>query len=293
MRVAVLGLGRMGTAMAVALADAGHEVTGWNRSPKTVPDLQVVGELAEAVDGAEVIVIMVIDGPASRAVLDRLDGSALVVNASTIGPDESRELAAVAVEKGLRYVEAPVLGSIPAVEASALTVLAGGDERDVETARPVLEVWTADGEIRHTGPIGTATGLKLVANLSLGIAAAGLHDCVQLGADLGLDRADVLDVLQRGSLGGLVQRKRARLDADDYDDADFTVGALAKDLALARSAARTDLPVLNAAAHLTAAADQTADLAALAPTHPLRPRHGPPPPDHSPPTPNPKISKNE
>ena len=263
-KVGVLGLGRMGAAMAVALAGAGHEVTGWNRRPKSVPGIEVADEVAEAVDSAEVVVIMVIDGPASRAVLDQIEGSALVVNASTIGPDESRELAAHAAEKGLRYVEAPVLGSIPAFEASALTVLAGGDERDVETARPVLEVWTADGEIRHTGPIGTATGLKLVANLSLGIAAAGLHDCVHLGADLGLDRADVLDILQRGSLGGLVQRKRARLDADDYDDADFALGALGKDLALARSAAKTDLPVLAAAAHLTSKADQDADLSALA-----------------------------
>ena len=265
MRVAVLGLGRMGAAMAVALAGAGHEVTGWNRSPKTVPGIDVAEDVAGVIDGAEVIVIMVIDGPASRDVLDRITGSeALVVNASTIGPDESRELAASATGRGLRYVEAPVLGSIPQVEASALTVLAGGDEHDVETARPVLEVWTADGRIRHTGPIGTATALKLVANLSLGIAAAGLHDCVRLGADLGLDRNDVLDILERGSLGGLVQRKRARLDADDYDDAEFTLGALGKDLGLARTNARTDLPVLQAAARLVAEADPTADLAALA-----------------------------
>ena len=260
----MLGLGRMGAAMAVALAGPGHEVTGWNRSPRTLPTVPVAADVATAVDGAEVVVIMVIDGPASRAVLDRIEGSALVVNASTIGPDESRELAADAAEKGLRYVEAPVLGSIPNVKASALTVLAGGDEQDVETARPVLEVWTTDGAIRHTGPIGTATALKLVANLSLGIAAAGLHDCVRLGADLGLDRADVLDVLQAGSLGGLVQRKRARLDADDYDDADFTLGALAKDLALAKSAAETDLPVLDAAARLATDGDPQADLAALA-----------------------------
>lgn len=270
MRVAVLGLGRMGAAMAAALAGAGHEVTGWNRSAKQVPGIRVAEEVAEAVDGAEVIVIMVIDGPASRAVLDQLEGTALVVNASTIGPDESRELAAQATERGLRYVEAPVLGSIPTVEASALTVLAGGDEQDVDTARPVLDAWTADGRIWHTGGIGTATGLKLVANLSLGIAAAGLHDCVRLGADLKLPRQDVLDVLQAGSLGGLVQRKRARLDDDHYDDADFTLGALSKDLGLARSATETDLPVLDAAARLAESADPGADLAALAAAPKLR-----------------------
>lgn len=267
MRVAVLGLGRMGAAMAVALAGAGHEVTGWNRSPKPDAGVPVAEQVADAVDGAEAVVIMVIDGPASRVVLEQIRGSsALVVNASTVGPDESREFAASAAEAGLRYVEAPVLGSIPTVRASALTVLAGGDAADIETARPVFAAWTADGEVLHTGPVGTATALKLVANLSLGIAAAGLHDCVRLGADLGLDRADVLDILERGSLGGLVQRKRARLDTDEYTDADFTVAALAKDLALARSATDKDLPVLDAAARLTSETDPTADLAALATT---------------------------
>jgi 3-hydroxyisobutyrate dehydrogenase len=259
-RVAVLGLGRMGTAMATALAEAGHEVTAWNRTPRTLPFS--VNSMAEAIAGAEIIVVMVIDGPASQAVLDQITGSsALIVNASTVAPDESRAMAAGA---GLRYLEAPVLGSVPTVRASALTVLAGGSEQDVETARPVLDVWTADGRIRHTGPVGTATALKLVANLSLGIAAAGLHDCVRLGADLGLPRDTVLDILQLGSLGGLVQRKRARLDADDYGDADFTIGALGKDLGLARSASSSELPVLDAAAELTARAPSDADLAALA-----------------------------
>lgn len=262
MRVAVLGLGRMGTAMAAALVDAGHEVTAWNRTPRS--SQYFAASVAEAVAGAEVIVVIVIDGPASREVLDQIGGSsALIVNAGTVAPDESRAMA-----DGRRYLEAPVLGSIPNVEAAGLTVLAGGSAGDVEAARPVLEVWTANGRIWHTGPVGTATGLKLVANLSLGIAAAGLHDCVRLGADLGLPRDAVLDVLQLGSLGGLVQRKRARLDSDDYGDADFTIAALGKDLGLARSASSSDLPVLDAAATLTLQAAPDSDLAALASSMP-------------------------
>jgi 3-hydroxyisobutyrate dehydrogenase len=258
MRVAVLGLGRMGAAMAAALVDAGHQVTAWNRTPRSLP--YFAESVPEAVAGAEVIVVMVIDGPASREVLGQITGtSALIVNASTVAPDESRAMAA-----GRRYLEAPVLGSIPSVEASSLTVLAGGSAEDVEAARPVLEVWTANGRVSHTGAVGTATGLKLVANLSLGIAAAGLHDCVRLGADLGLPRDTVLDVLQLGSLGGLVQRKRARLDSDDYGNADFTIAALDKDLGLARSASSSDLPVLDAAAALTAQAAPDSDLAVLA-----------------------------
>src|SRR4030095_15195211 len=113
-RVAVLGLGRMGTAMATALAEAGHEVTAWNRTPRTLPFC--VNSMAEAIAGAEIIVVMVIDGPASQAVLDQITGSsALIVNASTVAPDESRAMAAGA---GLRYLEAPVLGSVPTLPAS-------------------------------------------------------------------------------------------------------------------------------------------------------------------------------
>ena len=78
----------------------------------------------------------------------------------------------------------------------------------------------------------------------------------------------MLDVLQLGSLGGLVQRKRARLDSDDYGDADFTIAALGKDLGLARSASSSDLPVLDAAATLTLQAAPDSDLAALASSMP-------------------------
>jgi 3-hydroxyisobutyrate dehydrogenase len=267
--VAVLGLGRMGTAMAVALAGAGHRVTAWNRTPRTVEGaVEVAATVAEAVVNADVAVVMVLDGPAAAAVLDEITGSApLVVNASTVAPAESMAMADRAAQAGLRYLETPVLGSVPTVRASGLTVLAGGDPADLEAARPVLDVWTSSGRVWHTGPVGTATALKLVANTSLGIAAAGLHDCVRLGADLDLPRDAVLDVIELGSLGGLVQRKRSRLDSDDYADADFTIGALSKDLELGRRATKASLPVLEAAAAL--AADATArtpddDLAVLA-----------------------------
>lgn len=270
MKVAVLGLGRMGAAMASSLVAAGHEVSGWNRSPRSLAGVSIAGSVGEAVAGVDLAVVMVLDGPASSAVIDGLVGSApeglLVVNMSTIAPSESVELAGRCAEAGLRYVEAPVLGSIPNVEASGLTVLAGGAADDVASAGPVFEVWTRSGRVVHTGELGTATGLKLVANLSLGIAAAGLHDCVALGAALGLSRRAVLDILERGSLGGLVQRKRDRLDADDYSNADFTTSALTKDLALARASAGAPLLMAEAALSLTTTTPPNSDLAALAAT---------------------------
>ncbi|MFJ8740679.1 NAD(P)-dependent oxidoreductase [Embleya sp. NPDC127516] len=287
MRIAACGLGRMGAAGAQALVAAGHEVTVWNRTPRTISGAATAASAADAVRGADAVVLFVFDGPAAEAVLlgpaGIVTGAApgtLVINATTLAPNESRRLAVAARGAGLRYVEAPVLGSVPAVRAGTLTVLTGGGPEDVAAAEPVLRAWSHAGERRYAGPVGAATALKLVANLGLGIAAAGLHDAIRLGADLGLSRTDVLDVLTRSAIGGLVARKRDRLDQAAYTDADFTIAALAKDLLLATEATTTSLPVARAAAHVTTTAtlttDPTADIAALGRTQPDQ--HPSPPP---------------
>ncbi|WP_406279624.1 NAD(P)-dependent oxidoreductase [Embleya sp. NBC_00896] len=274
MKIAVCGLGRMGTAGAAALVAAGHDVTVWNRTPREVPGATSAASAADAARGVEAVVVFVYDGPAAEAVLFGPAGvvagaapGTLVLNATTLGPDESRRLAEPARAAGLRYVETPVLGSVPAVRAGTLVVLTGGAAGDVEAAEPVLHAWSHAGERRYAGPIGAATALKLVANLGLGIAAAGLHDAVRLGAELGLDRADVLDVLARSAIGGLVTRKRDRLDEGAYAGADFTVAALVKDLELACAAAPGTLAMARAAAEVGSAAvragDGDRDLAAL------------------------------
>ncbi|MYS83203.1 NAD(P)-dependent oxidoreductase [Embleya scabrispora] len=274
MRVAVCGLGRMGTAGAEALVAAGHEVTVWNRTPRTVAGTVQAASAAEAARDVDAVVLFVFDGPAAEAVLLGPNGIAagaapgtLVINATTLAPEQSRELAAAAHAAGLRYLEAPVLGSVPAVRAGTLIVLTAGEPADVAAAEPVLLAWSHAGERRHVGPVGAATALKLVANLGLGVAAAGLHDAVRLGAALGLARADVLDVLTASAIGGLVGRKRERLDQAAYADADFTVAALAKDLVLVGDVTGTPLPVARAAAEVATSAvragDATADISAL------------------------------
>lgn len=276
MKVAVCGLGRMGRAFAEALVADGHDVTGWNRTPRAVEGVRTAATAAEAVRGAEAVVVMVFDGPAAESVLSGLEGvlsggalapGVLVVNATTLSPGESRALAVEAVRAGARYVEAPVLGSVPAVRSGTVQVLLGGTKQDVAAAEPVLHAWSYAGTRHHVGPVGSASALKLAANLTLGAAVAGLRDAVRLGEHLGLHRADVLDVVQRGVLGRLVEGKRARLDDEDYTGADFTVGALAKDLALAVREYGDALPVTAAARLLVeeaAVANEELDIACLA-----------------------------
>lgn len=247
MKIAVCGLGRMGTAMAERLLAAGHDVATWNRSPgRSVAGAAVATTPAEAARGADVVLLALLDGPASRDVLAAVEAApgTLVVNVATIAPTESTELADTASAAGLGYVEAPVLGSVPAVRGGTLLVLAGGDATEVAAAEEVLRAFA--GEIRHTGAIGTATGLKLVANSTLGVAAAAVNDALTLGDRLGLPRAAVLDILAVGHFGRLVTGKRDRLESGDHAGGDFTVAAIAKDLELVL--AEADLPVVRAAA---------------------------------------------
>lgn len=269
MNVAVCGLGRMGTAFAEALLEAGHRVTVWNRTPGREGDLVAQGATAQATAAqaaaeAEVTVVMVFDAAAAEQVLFGPDGvvagaapGTLVVNATTVAPDESQALAERAAAAGLAYLEAPVVGSVPAARVHSLTVLVGGADPDAERAEPVLRAWSHAGTLRHVGPVGAATGLKLVANAALGVAAAGLHDAVRLGEDFGLPRELVLDVLAAGPLAPLVTAKRDRLSADSeegYAAADFTVAALGKDLALALARARSPAGVVQAAQGVLASA---------------------------------------
>jgi 3-hydroxyisobutyrate dehydrogenase-like beta-hydroxyacid dehydrogenase len=281
-RLAVCGLGRMGAAMAQAQLADGHPVTVWNRSPAAAKELADAGAgmaatPAEAARGADAVVLMLFDGDACEQVLSGPDGvlagaapGTLLINLSTVGPDQSAAFGARAAAAGLRYVEAPVLGSVPAVRSGTLTVLAGGAAEHVDAAGPVLGVWCRGGRLIRTGPVGTASALKLVANLSLGVVAAGMRDAVRLGEDFGLPRELVLDTLALGAFERIAGRSRERLTADDYDGAPFTLAALAKDLDLALSRARRPLPVAAAArdtaADAVAHGDAALDIAALART---------------------------
>jgi 3-hydroxyisobutyrate dehydrogenase len=258
-KVAVCGLGRMGTAFAEALAADGLELTVWNRTPRDVAGARTAVTAADAARDADAVVVMVFDGPASESVLLGPEGvtagaapGTLVINATTLAPAESRHLARGVRAADLRYLEAPVRGSVPAVRTGALRVLTGGQEEDAREAEPVLRAWSHAGTRRHTGPVGSASALKLVANLGLGTAVAALHDAVVLGDGLGLPREDVLDILQEGVFGHLVAGQRDRLSQDAYEGGDFTVAALAKDLALATAAVDEPLTVAAAAARLTA-----------------------------------------
>ncbi len=248
----LLGLGRMGRAMATALHEHGWQVTAWNRSDVPGPEGAVrADDPATAVAGARLVVLCLFDRDACRAVLERctFDPGTLVVNTSTVGPDDATELARLVRTTGARYVHAPVFGSVPAVRAGRLLVLAGGEPGDVDDARGVLDVVAR--EVRHVGDPARAAALKLVGNASLAGAVVALRDVIEAAGAIGLDLDATLDVIAAGQLGGLSEAKRGLLD-EEPRDADFAIGALLKDLTLLADASGLDLHVRREIAGLVA-----------------------------------------
>ena len=152
----------------------------------------------------------------------------LFVEMSTAGPESIEELSREAGKRGLRILEAPVLGSVPAVESGTLAVLVGGSPQDLAQARPILEHL---GEIHQVGGFGSAARLKLVANAMLGITSAAAAELLAAGTAAGLDREQVFWALVR--LAPALKAREAGFMRDQHEPTMFAVHDLVKDLGLA------------------------------------------------------------
>lgn len=255
MNVAFLGLGRMGAAMARHVLDAGHDLRVWNRTPDKAAKLVAAGATpaaspAAAARGADVVITMLADPDAVWEVLLGPDGVAdgaaedtLVIDASTIGAAAAREIAAELTKRKLRYVDAPVLGSVGPARDGTLAVFAGGTAADYAEAEPLLRLWGDPAKVRRVGEVGSGSAVKLVLNLTIGVATAGVGEALRLAADLGVERQLALDALAAGPLAATVGSKRTMLEEEDYSPVGFSLDLLAKDLGLVLDAVHGDLPV--------------------------------------------------
>jgi 3-hydroxyisobutyrate dehydrogenase-like beta-hydroxyacid dehydrogenase len=274
MRVAILGTGKMGGAMARRLDSAGHELTLWNRTgsrAEAVGAGRVAATPAEAVAGAEVVISMLTDADAVRAAYLGNDGAAKVahgkvfVEMSTAGPDIAKELAPLIEKAGAQFVEAPVLGSVGAVESGTLVIFVAGREAAIERARPVLKDL---GEVRPVGDIGSAASLKLVANSMLAGVSALAAELQSAGTAAGLNPEDVFWVLSR--IAPVLNARKAGFVEHRYSPVTFALRDAVKDLRLAldlyeRTGATT--PLIQATKDLYERAARTAgelDMSAIA-----------------------------
>jgi 3-hydroxyisobutyrate dehydrogenase len=251
-KVAFLGLGRMGVLMAGHVRDAGHDLTVWNRTPKPFDGARVAASAADAVAGADVVVLMLFGAESVREVLPHVvaaaPAGALIIDSTTIGPTAAREFAAAADQGGLRYVDAPVAGTVGPAAEGTLGVFAGGSSQDYADAEPVLHLWGAPEKVRRVGGVGAGNALKVVVNQGIGVQAAGLGEALALAGQLGLDRRQVLGVLKNTGYGWILGQKLAMIESGDTRDVAFSIDLLAKDLDLAvRASGDADLAVTRAA----------------------------------------------
>lgn len=199
MRVGFCGLGIMGSRMAANLVRAGHEVTVFNRTRATADGWaaehggRVAGSPAEAAEGADAVITMLVDGPQVEAALEGIT-EPLCIDMSTIGAEAARRLAV-----GRRFVDAPVTGSSPRAEDGTLTIMAGGSDEDVAAARPLFE---AMGEvIVHVGPVGHGQTAKVIGNAVAATNAATLAQALVVASAAGVDLDALREVMGAGSAG--------------------------------------------------------------------------------------------
>lgn len=205
-KISVLGLGAMGSRMAVNLIKAGHQVTVWNRTPSAAQALVDAGALAaptpkDAAQGADFVIAMVRDNEASRHIwLDAETGAlagmsthATAIESSTLTAEWIHELAARLQERGIPLLEAPVVGSTPQAEAAQLTYFVGGDADTLARSEGILKAMGSS--IHHVGPTGAGTAAKLATNTLLGIQVTVLAELIGMLKRSGADVARVLEVV--------------------------------------------------------------------------------------------------
>lgn len=254
MRVAFLGLGIMGHAMATNLAKAGHEVTVWNRTPgKQVEGAKTATTPAEAAQGVEVVWLCVSDTAAVESVLFGENGAEqsmkegmIVADSSTISPSATRRFAERLARRGVQYADSPVTGSKTGAESGTLLFILGGEEQTIEKLKPL---YAAMGKkIFRMGEVGKGQSAKLVMNLQIALIYEGFAEALTLGAKLGVDAELLMPLVQASMVrSGVVEYKAPFVLGRDFT-ANFPLKLMSKDIQLALEAgkeARVKLPGLE------------------------------------------------
>lgn len=243
--VAVLGTGIMGAPIARNLARAGFAVRAWNRTrakaePLADEGVTVTDTPEQAVDGADVVLTMLLDGDAVEQVMEQalpgMAGAAVWLQCSTVGLAATDRLMTLARERGVPYVDAPVLGTRQPAEQGKLVVLASGDEALRERAQPLFD---AIGEKTvWVGAAGTGTRLKLVVNSWVLALTTALGEAMGLAAALDLDPALFLETVRGGAVDAPYLHLKGGLMLKGEFPAAFPLAGAAKDAGLIVEAAR-------------------------------------------------------
>jgi 3-hydroxyisobutyrate dehydrogenase-like beta-hydroxyacid dehydrogenase len=243
-RVAVVGTGRMGSAMARAIARGGAELVLNNRTPDSARALAtelgaaVAGTPREAAASADVAITMLTDGDAVRATWGGPDGlvagahaGGVLVDSSTVPPDTLAAFEAAVHEGGSGILDAPVSGSTKLAESGELTIMAGGSAQDLDRARPALDLVAR--RVDHVGPLGSGAALKLAVNALIFAINNSVSEALVLAERAGIDRATAYEVFASSAAAApFVGYKRDSFVDPDHTPVTFSLDLAAKDLDL-------------------------------------------------------------
>jgi len=246
MTLALLGTGLLGSAIASRLLTQGHPLTLWNRSSARCRPLLEAGALqaaspAEAAAASRWLLTVLSDAEASRAVLlEQIDtglAGRVVLQIGTIGPDQSRELAAAVEARGGHYLEAPVLGSRPEALAGRLQLMVGGPDALVQEAMPLLQE-LSEAPL-HLGEVGSAMAAKLALNQLIASLTHAFSLSLHLVQRSGVDLEAFMGLLRSSALYAPTFDKKLERELNrDYTNPNFPTAHLRKDLDLFIRAAR-------------------------------------------------------
>lgn len=243
MKLGFIGLGKMGRPMAKNLLKAGYQLFVYNRSIQAVNELVESGAVAASSPAqvgkeAEVVFLCLPIGRDVENIVGGEDGllttlpkGALVIDHSTISPEDSRRVYEFCLEKGAGFLDAPVSGGVTGAENGSLSIMVGGDRDQYERAKPFLEILGKN--ISYLGSAGSGNVMKLINNLLVGISNAALAEAFVLGKKSGLDPHQVFDILSNATGDSAMLRRNLSnfILKDQYEPA-FTLDMLNKDMAL-------------------------------------------------------------
>lgn len=241
--VGFVGLGVMGSRMVKRLLEAGHAVTGYNRTKSKAQWLVDAGmKWADtpraAAQAGEFVFSMVTNTEALQAVTTGADGilaglsaNKIYIDMSTVSPSTSRELAKQVESKGAQMLDAPVSGSVITLEEGKLSIMVGGNRSALERGRPILEA--IGPKVTHVGGNGLAVSMKIATNLSLAVQMLAFSEGVLLAEKSGIPRETAVEVLLNSVIASPMVKYRGPFVLKMPDEAWFDVNMMQKDMLLA------------------------------------------------------------
>lgn len=247
-KIAFLGLGVMGFPMAGHLARAGHQVTVYNRSPEKADAWRATypGHRAatprEAANGAEIVLACVGNDDDLRQVCLGQDGAfagmakgSVFADHTTVSARVTQELAGIAAEAGIGFVDAPVSGGQAGAENGQLSVMCGGAQPDFDRVQPVIATYAKI--CRLMGPVGSGQVTKMCNQIAIAGLVQGLAESLRFAEASGLEIGEVVEVISQGAAGSWQMMNRHKTMAEGKFDHGFAVDWMRKDLGICLDAA--------------------------------------------------------